>query len=469
MGEPTIEEYMTKTRDSYELGIARPKINEKALFELKSQFLKELHDNTFSGSDNEDSAIPTVSAANAGVAIQEMAGHYKKWQDKKSNRTRSTGTFDGLAAIQAQLNNLRREIKKVNEKFKFMAEYAKRHEENSKLIKEIQVSTDAAIRNQGASIKALEIQIGKMSKMVYALSLREWMELDLEARLIGEDLILNRSLDPLYEDYVELNDFNEPLMLRRNQVDDLEPTIEEGRIVDESMMDKVITRKYVIDLATYACLLDTTPSATPLDPNKKLLTVDGNPLPNPSYYRSLVGKLLYLTITRPDLSFATQALSQFLQQPRTTLMKALIKVIRYIKLSIGQGLILPRKNNLHLTAYCNSDWASCSFTRKYVTSYGIFLGSCLMSWQSKKQTVVSKSSTEAEYKALDGNTCKVIRIQGLLKEFQFSIPIPIQMMCGSACSIAIASNPVHHSRTKHIEIDCYFVRDKIKARQIFPN
>ncbi|GKB51660.1 homeodomain-like protein [Tanacetum coccineum] len=136
MREPTMEKYMTKTRDGYGSGIARPKIDEKAQFELKGQFLKELRDNTFNGSDHEDmlevilfykgfevptrqildskGAIPTMTAVDAKVAIQEMAEHSQKWHDGTSTRTRSTETSDGPAAIQDQLNNLGREIKKMS-------------------------------------------------------------------------------------------------------------------------------------------------------------------------------------------------------------------------------------------------------------------------------------------------------------------------------------------------------------------
>ncbi|GJR62828.1 nucleobase-ascorbate transporter 12 [Tanacetum coccineum] len=143
----TMEEYMTKTRDGYGSGITRPKIDNKAHFELKGQFLKELRDNTFSGSDHKDAnehiekvleievilfykglevptrqivdskgVIPTMTAANARVAIQEMAEHSQKWYDGMSTRTRGTETSDRLTAIQAQLNNLGKEIKKLNEK-----------------------------------------------------------------------------------------------------------------------------------------------------------------------------------------------------------------------------------------------------------------------------------------------------------------------------------------------------------------
>ncbi|GJX96563.1 hypothetical protein Tco_0352361 [Tanacetum coccineum] len=113
-------------------------------------------------------AIPTKTAKDAKKAIQEMAKYSQKWPNRTS-RGKSTETFDGIAAIQAQLNNLGREIKKRRQSMeetlsKFMSESAKRHEENSNLIKEIQALTDAAIRNQGSSIKPLEILIGQISK-----------------------------------------------------------------------------------------------------------------------------------------------------------------------------------------------------------------------------------------------------------------------------------------------------------------
>ncbi|GJW23140.1 hypothetical protein Tco_0033762 [Tanacetum coccineum] len=524
----TMEQYMSKTRADYGSGVARPKIEDKDNFELKGQFLKELRDNTFSGSDHEDAnehiekvleivdlfhipnitidqvmlrafpmsltgaasrwlrnkpsgsittwedlktkflskycppartakkmeeinnfqqepdenlyqawerfkellmkqildsrgAIPSKTAADAKVAIQEMAEYSQKWHNGTS-RTRSTETSDGLAAIQAQLNNLGREIKKVNEKVyaaqvgceqckgphytkdcplkeegKTLEEayytqfgapfqgggyratapgFYQRNNANPSYQERRQSMEETLSKNQGASIKTLKIQIGQISKVlqergfgslpsstetnprdhvksistivkadsypirrmrssqyavstgqngasvsvmpfstylnlglgelahtkftveladmtvkypkgivenvlvvplilerpflstarakidvfkrkitlrvreekiifksvkparslikrVYMLSLRERMELDLEARLMGETLVLNRSLDPFFEDYIELNDLNVPLELRRDQVDNLMPTIEEGEVVEE--------------------------------------------------------------------------------------------------------------------------------------------------------------------------------------------------------------------------------------------
>ncbi|GJS87009.1 uncharacterized mitochondrial protein-like protein [Tanacetum coccineum] len=197
------------------------------------------------------------------------------------------------------------------------------------------------------------------------------------------------------------------------------------------------------DLNEDAGLLDTKPSTIPLD-------LGGG------------------TITKPGLSFSAQALSQFLQQPTTLHMKALIKVIRYVKLTLTQGLFFPTNNNFQLTTYCDSDWANCPFSRRSVTRYGIFLGSSLISWQSKKQNVVSRSSTEAEYRAMADNTCEITWLRCLLQEFKVHVTGPVPIMCDNISSIELASNPVQHARTKHIEIDCHFVRDKVRQGLIKP-
>ncbi|GJZ79190.1 uncharacterized mitochondrial protein-like protein [Tanacetum coccineum] len=227
-------------------------------------------------------------------------------------------------------------------------------------------------------------------------------------------------------------------------------------------------RKYAMKLLKNARVLNVKPSAIPMDPIVKLISIDGKPLTDPSKYRTLVGKLLYLTITRPDLAFVAHALSQFSHDPRTTHYKALIKVLRYIKFCPGQGLFFPANNSLKLTTYCDSDWASCPITRRFVSGYAIFLGNSLISWQSKKQTMVSRSFTEAEYRALADSTCEISWLKCLLHDLHVTIPTHILMMCDNASTIALANNPIHHARTKHIEIDCHFVRDKIKQGHIKP-
>ncbi|GJR67060.1 hypothetical protein Tco_0013125 [Tanacetum coccineum] len=382
----TMEQYMSKTRTDYGSGVAKPKIKEKDSFELKGQFLKEFRENTFSGSDNKDANehiekvleivnlfhVPNITVDQLMLRVfpisltgaqesdktlyqawerfkellMKCPQHYltemqEKWHNRIS-RSRSTETSDGLATIQAQLNNLGREIKKLNEKVyaaqvgyeqckgphytkdcplkekgktleeayymkfggpfqgrgyraatsgfyqrnnanplyqerrqsmedtlsKFMSELAKRHK-NSNLIKEIRALTDAVIHNQGASIKTLEIQIMQMSKNrtlmyetrqttilfpsrlngyyyeekkgSYGPQLSEayfeasqsilQMEKDPGSSLYLALLII--SLDPFLEDYIELNDINEPFELKRNQRDDMIPTIKKDEVIEE--------------------------------------------------------------------------------------------------------------------------------------------------------------------------------------------------------------------------------------------
>lgn len=138
-------------------------------------------------------------------------------------------------------------------------------------------------------------------------------------------------------------------------------------------------RKYTPYLLTLAGVLNSKPTATPLDPNHKLSHDDHSPLPDPSLYRTLVGKLIYLIITRPDISFAAQALSQFSHKPCFSNMQALLRVLRYLKLCPGQGLYFPTSSTLTLTNYCDSDWASCIDSRKSITGFAIFHGSSLIS------------------------------------------------------------------------------------------
>ncbi|GKD29571.1 retrovirus-related pol polyprotein from transposon TNT 1-94 [Tanacetum coccineum] len=227
-------------------------------------------------------------------------------------------------------------------------------------------------------------------------------------------------------------------------------------------------RKYALDLLKYTDTLDIKPVATQMDPIVKLNEKDSDPLTDPTHYRTIVGKLIYLTLTRPDLFFAAQALSQFSHNPRTPHLAALQRVLRYIKLCPGQGIYFLASNNLKLITYCDSDWASCQTTRRSVSGYDIFLGKSLISWQSKKQLVVSRSSTKVEYRSLADSTCEISWLKCLLHDFCINIPTPTLVMCDNASTIALANNPVQNARTKHIEIDCHFVRDKIRQGHIKP-
>jgi len=181
---------------------------------------------------------------------------------------------------------------------------------------------------------------------------------------------------------------------------------------------------------------------------------------DPTWYRRLVGCLIYLTITRPDLTYTVHIILQFMQAPQHEHIEVARRVVRYIKGTAGQGILLKGTKDMKITAYCNSDWGSCPLSRKYLTRYFVMLGDSPVSWKTKKQTTTSRSSADVEYQSMTFTTSELIWIKSFLTSLGVFPTTPMQLYCDSEAALHIAKNTVFQERTKHIEIDCHFIREK---------
>ncbi|XP_026437144.1 uncharacterized protein LOC113335251 [Papaver somniferum] len=198
--------------------------------------------------------------------------------------------------------------------------------------------------------------------------------------------------------------------------------------------------RYTLDILTKTNMLDSKPCSTPVTTDKRASALDGVFLSDPLQYRSLVGALQYFTLTRPDITYAVNYVSQFMQAPRDTHMLLVKHILRYLKGTIGEGIILFAGDVSYIHGYSESDWADCPDTRRSTSGYCIFLGSSLISWASKKQPTVAKSSIEAEYKAISLLSSKVMWLSQLLNELGIAPIKPFYLYCDNLGARYLVNN-----------------------------
>ncbi|RVW71518.1 Retrovirus-related Pol polyprotein from transposon TNT 1-94 [Vitis vinifera] len=191
-------------------------------------------------------------------------------------------------------------------------------------------------------------------------------------------------------------------------------------------------RKYALDILEETGMLDCKPVDTPMDPNVKLVPGQGEPLGDPG-----------------DIDGSHW--------------DAVIRILRYIKSTPGQGVLYENRGHTQVVGYTDADWAGSPTDRRSTSGYCVFIGGNLISWKSKKQDVVARSSAEAEYRAMALATCELIWLRHLLQELRFGKDEQMKLICDNQAALHIASNPVFHERTKHIEVDCHFIREKIAS------
>ncbi|XP_019176868.1 PREDICTED: uncharacterized protein LOC109172173 [Ipomoea nil] len=222
------------------------------------------------------------------------------------------------------------------------------------------------------------------------------------------------------------------------------------------------------DLLNRAGMLNCKPLTTPAVVTVSMSS-DATPYENPTQCRRIVGALQYLTITRPDLSYSVNRLCQFMHAPSDDHWSLAKRVLHYIKGTINYGFRIAPSTSTTIQAFSDSDWAGCPVDRKSTSGYAVFLGTNLISWLSRKQCTVARSSTEAEYKALADVSAEVTWVVSLLRELGLHFSHPATLWCDNLGATYLCANPVFHARTKHVEIDYHFVRDKVASGDFVVN
>ncbi|GKC37642.1 putative ribonuclease H-like domain-containing protein [Tanacetum coccineum] len=223
--------------------------------------------------------------------------------------------------------------------------------------------------------------------------------------------------------------------------------------------------KYVAEILKKFDFVTVKTASTPIETNKALVKDEEAEAVDVHLYRSMIGSLMYLIASRPDIMFAVCACARFQVTPKTSHLHAVKRIFRYLKGQPKLGLWYPRDSPFDLEAFSDSDYAGASLDRKSTTGGCQFLGKRLISWQCKKQTIVSNSTTEAEYVAAANCCGQVLWIQNQMLDYGFNF-MNTKIYIDNESTICIVKNPVFHSKTKHIEIRHHFIRDSYEKKLI---
>ena len=228
----------------------------------------------------------------------------------------------------------------------------------------------------------------------------------------------------------------------------------------------ICQKRYVEHILKKFGMAGCNPVSTPLVVNEKLRKEDGGKMVDETHFRSLVGNLLYLTATRPDIMFAASLLSRFMHYPSHLHLGAAKRVLRYLQGTVELGIKYFRNIEVKLIGHCDSDWDGCIDDMKSTSGYAFSLGSGVISWVSKKQGSVAQSSAEAEYISASLATSQAIWLRRILEDIKEKQNEATYLLCDNKSAIAIAKNYVFHSRTRHIVVKYHFIKETISNGEV---
>ncbi|KAG7640275.1 Zinc finger CCHC-type superfamily [Arabidopsis suecica] len=206
--------------------------------------------------------------------------------------------------------------------------------------------------------------------------------------------------------------------------------------------------------------------STPLTPHGKTEEVLSEKLEDVTMYRSMIGGMLYLCASRPDIMYASSYLSRYMTSPLKQHLQEAKRVLRYVKGTLTYGIHFKRVEKPELVGFSDSDWAGSVEDKKSTSGYVFTIGSGAFCWNSSKQKTVAQSTAEAEYIAVCSAANQAIWLQRLVNEIGFKAEKGIRIFCDNKSAIAIGKNPVQHRRTKHIDIKYHFVREAEQTGKI---
>jgi hypothetical protein len=276
------------------------------------------------------------------------------------------------------------------------------------------------------------------------------------AQIYVDDIVFGGMSDPMVKMFVnqmqsefEMSLVGELTYFLGLQVKQMEDTI----FISQSKYAKNIVKKFGMENANHK----RTPAATHL----KLSKDEHGVSVDQSLYRSMIGSLLYLTASRPDISFAVGVCARYQAEPKMSHLNQVKRILKYVSGTSDYGILYSHGEDTRLLGYCDADWAGSADDRKSTSGGCFFLGSNLISWFSKKQNCVSLSTAEAEYIAAGSSCSQLLWMKQMLGEYNVQQDV-LTLYCDNLSAINISKNPIQHSRTKHIDIRHHFIRDLVE-------
>ena len=219
-------------------------------------------------------------------------------------------------------------------------------------------------------------------------------------------------------------------------------------------------QKYVTDLLVEIGKIRYKPISTLMDPNHKLGEAKEEPTVDKKMYQRLVGRLIYLAHTQPDIAYSMSMISQFMYDPREPHLQVAYRML--LKSNPGKGILFKKNDTLALEAYTDADYAGSIVDQRSTTGYCTFLGGNLVTWRSKMQNMVARLSTELEFMAIAQGLCELLWLKIILDDLRIKWDDPMKLYCDKKSAINSAHNPIQHDRTKHIEVNRHFIKVKLE-------